>query len=169
MKLQLQALIMCVSNKSILWVSDLWLLSLPLYYRPIRLSKDHGEKWKFLCKTLSNFKIFWYIRVICIKRKLRTCTIQIQKEKVWFFEKKYFFWNFWFFSKGGTLWWRNRRKNFFPFFKNFENKPQKWLSWDHSNINRNKVMNFGGRSSYPAETARPFTVVRAIMAPPRPE
>ena len=27
-------------------------------------------------------------------------------------------------------------------------------------------MSFGGRSSYPAESARPFTVVRAIMAPP---
>ena len=27
-------------------------------------------------------------------------------------------------------------------------------------------MNFGGRSSYPAETARPFMVIRAIMAPP---
>ena len=29
-------------------------------------------------------------------------------------------------------------------------------------------MNFGGRSSYPAETARLFTVIRAIMAPPPP-
>ena len=116
---------------------------------------------------MSKFKIFWYMRVIYIKRKLRTCTIQIQKEKVWFFPKKKIFFDiFDFFSKGGTLWCRNRQKNFFPFFKNFKNKTQKWLSWDHSNINRNKVRNFGGRSSYPAETARPFTVVRAIMAPP---
>ena len=102
------------------------------------------------------------MRVISIKWKLRTCTIQIQKEKVWFFAKKNFFWNFRFFF----LWCQNRQKNFFPFFKNSKNKPQKWLSWNHSNINRNKVMNFGGRSSYPAETARPFMVIRAIMAPP---
>ena len=112
---------------------------------------------------------FWYMRVIYIKRKLRTCTIQIQREKVWFLPKKNFFHIFNFFSKGGTLWCRNCQKKNFPFFKDFENKPQKWLSWDHSNINRNKVMNFGGRSSYPAETARPFMVVRAIMAPARPK
>ena len=116
---------------------------------------------------ISKFKIFWYMRVIYIKRKLRTCTIQIQREKVWFFPKKKFFLIFSiFFSKGGTLWCRNRQKRFFPFFKNFKNKTQKWLSWDHSNINRNKVMNFGGRSSYPAKTARLFMVIRAIMAPP---
>ena len=89
------------------------------------------------------------------------------KRKSMIFSKKKIFFNiFNFFSKGGTLWCRNRQKKFFPFFKNFKNKTQKWLSWDHSNINRNKVMNFGGRSSYPAETARPFMVVRAIMAPP---
>ena len=88
------------------------------------------------------------------------------KRKSMIFSKKKNFWYFRFFSKGGTLWCQNRQKIFFPFFKNFKNKTQKWLSWDHSNINRNKVRNFGGRSSYPAETARPFTVVRAIMAPP---
>ena len=89
-----------------------------------------------------------------------------KRKSMIFSKKKNFFNIFNFFSKGGTLWCQNRQKNFFPFFKNFKNKTQKWLSWDHSNINRNKVRNFGGRSSYPAETARPFTVVRAIMAPP---
>ena len=29
-------------------------------------------------------------------------------------------------------------------------------------------MNFGSPSSYPVETVRPFTVIRAIMAPPPP-
>ena len=82
-----------------------------------------------------------------------------------FSKKKFFFNIFNFFSKGGTLWCRNRQKIFFPFFKNFKNKTQKWLSWDHSNINRNKVMNFGGCSSYPAETARLFSVIRATMTP----
>ena len=91
-----------------------------------------------------------------------------KRKSMIFSKKKNFFNIFNFFSKGGTLWCRNRQKKFFPFFKNFKNKTQKWLSWDHSNINRNKVMNFGGRSSYPAETARRFTVVWAIMAPPLP-
>ena len=119
---------------------------------------------------MSKFKIFGYMRVIYIKRKLRTCTIQIQKEKVWLFEKKNFFFEiFDFFSKGGTLWCRNRQKKIFQFFKNFENEPQKWLLWDYSNINRNKVMIFGGRSSYSAETVRLFTVIRAIMPPPLPK
>ena len=65
-----------------------------------------------------NFEIFTKTHVIYIKRKLRTCKMQIQVEKVWFvtkkmekinFEKKNF--------KGGTLWCRNGRKKFFPFFK----------------------------------------------------
>ena len=78
--------------------------------------KYNGKKWKFSCKNMSKFKIFWYMRVIYIKRKLRTCTIQIQKEKVWFFEKKIFFEIFDFFSKGGTLWCQNSNF-FFQFFK----------------------------------------------------
>ena len=129
--------------------------------------KRPWRKMKIFMQKYVKIENFWYMRVIYIKRKLRTCTIQIQKEKVWFFtKKKNFFHIFDFFSKGGTLWCRNCQKKFFPFFKNFKNKTQKWLSWDHSNINRNKVMNFGGRSSYPAETARLFMVIRAIMAPP---
>ena len=53
---------------------------------------------------MSKLKIFWYMRVIYIKRKLRTCTIQIQKEKVWFFPKKKFFLTFSnFFPKGGPF------------------------------------------------------------------
>ena len=89
-----------------------------------------------------------------------------KRKSMIFSKKKIFFEIFDFFSKGGTLWCRNRQKKIFPFFKNFKNKTQKWLSWDHLNINRNKVMNFGGHSSYPADTTRPFTVIRAIMALP---
>ena len=33
-------------------------------------------------------------------------------------------------------------------------------------MKRNKVMSFGGHSPYPVETARPFMVIRVIMAPP---
>ena len=91
---------------------------------------------KIFMQNYVKIENFWYMRVIYIKRKLRTCTIQIQREKVWFFPKKKIFNIFNFFSKGGTLWCRNRQKIFFPFFKNFKNKTQKWLSWDHSNINR---------------------------------
>ena len=83
------------------------------------LSKDHGKKWKFSCKNMSKFKIFWYMRVIYIKRKLRTCTIQIQKEKVWFFPKKKFFLIFSiFFPKGGPF-YVEIVKNFFSVFQKF--------------------------------------------------
>ena len=82
------------------------------------------------------------------------------------FSKKKFFLIFSIsFLKGGPFDVEIVKKKFFPFFKNLKNKTQKLLSWDHSNINRNKVMNFGGRSSYPVETARPFMVIWAIMAP----
>ena len=116
---------------------------------------------------MSKLKIFDTWELYTSKESLEHVQYKFKKKKYDFLKKKFFFWNFWFFSKGGTLWCRNRQKFFFPFFKNFGNKPQKWLSWDHSNINRNKVMNFGGRSSYPADTVRPFTVIRAIMPPPR--
>ena len=115
---------------------------------------------------MSKLKIFDTWELYTSKESLEHVQYKFKEKKYDFFQKKKFFNIFNFFSKGGTLWCRNRQKKFFPFFKNFKNKTQKWLSWDHSNINRNKVMNFGGRSSYPAETARPFMVVRAIMAPP---
>ena len=155
------------SNFFDLWLSidtknsTLWavVLANPAVKRP-------WQKMKIFMQKYVKIENFWYMRVIYIKRKLRTCTIQIQKEKVWFFPKKKIFFIFSiFFPKGDPLMSKSS-KNFFPFFKNFKNKTQKWLSWDHSNINRNKVRNFGGRSSYPAETARLFTVVRAIMPPP---
>ena len=81
--------------------------------------KYDGKKWKFSCKNMSNFKIFWYMRVIYIKRKLRTCTIQIQREKVWFFPKKKFFLIFSiFFPKGGPF-YVEIVKNFFSVFQKF--------------------------------------------------
>ena len=50
---------------------------------------------------------FRYMRVMYIKRKLRTCQMQIQKEKVQFFVKKIGFWKFWnFFPKGDPLMWK---------------------------------------------------------------
>ena len=51
----------------------------------------------FLAEKNENLKFFCKTYVIYIKRKLRTCRIQIQEEKVWFLfkkEKKIFFWIF---------------------------------------------------------------------------
>ena len=53
-----------------------------------------------------------------IKKKLWTCRIQIQVEKVWFFGKKSIFIIFSiFFFKGGTLWSRNWKNIYFNFSK----------------------------------------------------
>ena len=67
------------------------------------------------------FEILTKTHVIYIKRKLRTCKIQIQVEKVWFVTKKLEKNNFQkFFFKGGTLWCRNNQKIFFLIFQNFK-------------------------------------------------
>ena len=42
------------------------------------------------------------------------------------------------------------------FFESFKKKIQKWLYWVLSNIERNKVMNFGEPSPNPVETADRF-------------
>ena len=52
---------------------------------------------------------------------------------------------------------------------NFFKEIQKQLSCDHSNIERNKVKNFGCSSHYLVETVTLIMVVRAIMAPPHGE
>ena len=60
---------------------------------------------KFFCKTY----------VMYIKRKLRTCRIQIQEEKVWFLfkkDKKMYFFEFFLMSE-------QSKKIFFWFFQNF--------------------------------------------------
>ena len=154
-----------------------WSLAVHRHHKQHSMSCSFGQSGyqktmvkneNFHAKICQNLKFFDTWELYTSKESLEHVQYKFKKKKYDFLKKKFFFEIFDFFSKGGTLWCRNRQKIFFPFFKNFENKPQKWLSWDHSNINRNKVMNFGGRSSYPAETARPFTVVRAIMAPPPP-
>ena len=80
------------SNFCDLWLSidtknsTLWavVLANPAVKRPWR-------KMKIFMQKYVKIENFWYMRVIYIKRKLRTCTIQIQREKVWFFPKKKFF------------------------------------------------------------------------------
>ena len=49
---------------------------------------------KFSRKKGQNFKIFSYSNNIYLKRKLRTCTIQIHQEKIQFFRENYFFFDF---------------------------------------------------------------------------
>ena len=117
-----------------------------------------------------NFEIFTKTHVIYIKRKLRTCKMQIQVEKVWFvtkkmeknnFEKKNF--------KGGTLWSRNGRKKKFPFFKFSKFFFEKWLQWDVANVDRNKVMKFELISSIHREITRDHLPGGVRWTPPRVE
>ena len=90
-----------------------------------------------------NLKIFTKTHVIYLKRKLRTCKMQIQVEKVWFvtkkmeknnFEKKKF-------QRGDPL-MSERSKKKFPFFKISKFFFEKWLQWDVANVERNKLMKF---------------------------
>ncbi len=72
-----------------------------LYFWPCWLPKYSGKKWKKSRKNRSKFEKFTYTIVICLKMKLRMCTIQIQKEKVWFFsEKNTFEYHPFFFQRG---------------------------------------------------------------------
>ena len=73
-----------------------------------------------------------------------------------------------FFQKGDPL--KSQLSNFFfHFFKFSKKEIQKQFSFDHSNIERNKVKNFGSSSHYLVETVKEFMVVRDIMAPPHGE
>ena len=58
--------------------------------------------------------------VIYIKRKLRTCRIQIQDEKVWFFEKKHKFWNFSDFDPKGGPFGLKAKNSLFLNFQTFQ-------------------------------------------------
>ena len=53
------------------------------------------------------------------------------------------------------------------FFKNFQKKIQKWLYWGLSNIERNKVMNFGEPSPNPMEMADHFRSSGHKVPPPQ--
>ena len=84
----------------------------------------------------------------------------IQPEKVGFLEKKRFFFRFLNFSANA----RGPPKNFdVQFSEIFKIKFQKWLLWDMSGIERNKVKNFGEPWPCPSETADGFMVVRGLV------
>ena len=90
----------------------------------------------FLAEKNENLKFFCKTYVIYIKRKLRTCRIQIQEEKVWFLfkkGKKNIFLNF--------FWCQNGQKNFFfRFFSKFSIFFWKMAQGVLGNVKRNKVM-----------------------------
>ena len=91
-------------------------------------------------------KILTKTHVIYLKWKLRTCRIQYQVGKVSFVSKKMkklilkksF-------QRGNPL-VSERAKIFFSVKKTLNKKFQRWLSWDNSNGERNKVTNFGHAS-----------------------
>ena len=98
-----------------------------------------------------------------LKRKLRSCTIQIQQEKVRFIAKNYFFSQFFDFSPNA----QGPLKIFdVQFPKIFKNKLQKWLLGDLSGIERNKVRKFCEPSPSPLGTAVGFMVIRVKLTPP---
>ena len=99
-----------------LWIAVLAMLAV----------KRQWRKMKFSCEDRSKFEIFRYMRVIYLKRKLRTCTIQIQKEKSIIFWKKIGYWKFSiFFPKGGPFDVKIVENFFFRFSKVLETKPKK--------------------------------------------
>ena len=68
-------------------------------FLPLQAAEWLKSKMKNFKQKKSKFKILSYSRDIYPKRKLRTCTIQIQLEKVWIFAKKRFFFQFFWFSR----------------------------------------------------------------------
>ena len=119
----------------------------------------------FHAKICQNSKFFDTWELYTSKESLEHVQYKFKKKKYDFWKKNWFLEFLDFYFKGGPF-HVEIVKNKFPFFKNFKNKIEKWLLWDHSNMNRNKVMNFGCHCPYPVETARLFMVVQAIMAPP---
>ena len=92
----------------------------------------------FLAEKNENLKFFCKTYVIYIKRKLRTCRIQIQEEKVWFLFKKEKNIFFWIFSDVRTV----KKNFFFRFFQNFQNFFWKMAQGILGNVKRNKVMKY---------------------------
>ena len=90
--------------------------------------------------------------------------MKIQPEKVIFLTKKLKFFRFFHFSPKA----RGPLKIFdVQFSEIFKKNIQKWLHWDLSDIEWNKVMDFGEAIPIPLDTADGFTVGRDDLTPPR--
>ena len=134
-----------------------------VYFSGYKLSNDDGQKSNFSSQKRSKFQILSYKSVLYLKRKLRTCTMQIQLKKVIFIAKKEIFFRFSDFSPKA----RGPLKIFDVQFSDiFKKKFQKLVLWDLSGIERNKVRNFGEPSPSPSETAEGFRAVRCFLTPP---
>ena len=114
-----------------------------------------------------NWKIENFEQNLCYvaQKKLRTCRIQIQVEKVWIFEKKTSFWIFLnYFPKGGPF--GVKMVNFyFSIFQNFIFLFQKQVYWDQTDTEINKVMNFGDSSHKTVEMPDCFRLCGPKRAP----
>ena len=116
----------------------------------------------FLAEKNENLKFFCKTYVIYIKRKLRTCRIQIQEEKVWFFYKKkknIFFKNF---SDVRTV----KKKFFFDFFEIFNFFFWKMPQGVLGNVKRNKVVKYELIWSVLRGVTHDHLRVRAHCVPP---
>merc|ERR1712020_58302 len=95
-----------------------------VYFCGYKLSNDEGQKSNFPSQKRSKFQILSYRSVIYLKRKLRTCTIIIQPEKVGSLEEKNFFFRFFNFSPNA----RGPPKNFDVQFSEILKKNPKMAS-----------------------------------------
>ena len=121
------------------------------------------KKSNFPSQIRSKFQILSYTSVLYLKRKMRTCTMMIQPEKVGFLEKKEIFFDFLIFQPMLEDPLKILTFNFPKFPKQ---NSKNGLLWDMSGIERNKVKNFGEPCPCPSETAEEFMVVRCFLPPP---
>ena len=92
-----------------------------------------------IVEKIKVFKILSFKGVMHLKRKLRTCTIQIELEKVGFVSKKMKNFKIFRFSPNA----RGPPKIFnVQFFQFFEKQTPKLAFWDLANMERNKVRKF---------------------------
>lgn len=114
------------------------------------------KKWKF-----ENFE-----QNLCYaaQKKLRTCRIQIQIEKLWIFEKKISFLIF-FVDFFPTLWCQNSKFSFFNFLIFHISFFINSFTWTKRDTEMNKVMNFSDFSHKTVEMRDCFWSPGAKMAP----
>ena len=96
-----------------------WSLALHRHQKQHYMSSSFGQSGcqKTMVKNENFHAKYFLIYESYIKHKHRTCTIRIQKEKVWLFAKKILFLKYLIFFQRGTLWCQNCQKNFFHFSK----------------------------------------------------
>ena len=129
-----------VTRGEAIYAARLWrLIPQPIHHLVTKTwSKMRVWTFTFLKTSKTAFSILSYRNIMYLKRKLRTCRIEIQLEKVWFHLEKLYFFRF--LRILHQIWFKYH--NFFQvqFLKIFENESKKWLYQDLSKVHRNKVM-----------------------------